>query len=58
MKWRISVNDVKKKEVLFQYRSSELHDTRHISYIFKHTLKRHEKESQQNFLCTVQEQTG
>lgn len=57
MKLRNSVNDIK-KEVLFQYSSSELHDTIHISHIFKHILKRHEKESQQNFLCTIHEQTG
>ena len=42
--------------MLFQYSSSELHDTRHISYIFKHILKRHEKESQQNFMCAVHKQ--
>jgi len=46
------------KKVLFQYSSSELHDTRHVSYIFKHILKRREEETQQNFLCTVHEQPG
>lgn len=39
--------------MLFQYNSSELRDTRHISYTFKHVVKVHDEESQQNFLCKI-----